>query len=1150
MIRTSFLAGRNASEREQRLVSLNTGGDNRSFIRKTADNIQGFIGKKADNALNPEDRRQRELLSDRSRLNAFLQPNIFVADKNAQSATGNVNLDALFKMDPARRLEVLRRFIDEAVPASVQERHADLFAAPLDEDDLEDYKQNNRSGRIGEILQVLSAMAGDTSNPIAKEALADKNNESEGPGRMYRLYEQWLDGNKQLARIDRTKPEILLASNSGIPDELRGIFKNNVLPEDQQSTLEKMNALYESKQTDQNLTRKEEELKYLELTGSVEKEKIRKETSDVMENWNNADPRLKLLVIGVGAAAIWQAFRAKNPLGRWALYGVSGYFAYDYFINGNQNAGRDMANGFKKVVQFGGGKVRDALETVGLVGPKRNFDKLQVMGDFLEKHQLPIQPAMRGMAALSTIKLRTIAGAFEPTQGASSVGGNLILESDETQQVKGPDGKMYDQKKDQGGENLRFALKRQMGLMNLSSDEKDKTFEYFQLNGQSLGTAVAHVFFLIAGQKDKEGKKQIMNSITSFASYDSMPPELKSKYNQMVTEGRKMALSTYGDQSLAEIIPMLDTDDKEPERTSDTAAIITDPKTIGRTSEFATMEEMKTREGDEARADVICAEGGLLDCDAKEFIENCAASNIIKSSDAVNAPSERCDIILKEKFDALRTSGKPLKEILDAMERLKYAILVSCTKQQTPLSRDQIVLMTGPDSLKDPASIVNRITGFLARFSVSLPGRGFGSVNSLADIDSLLTEPILGSGPLASNGTNFMELKTKLATYGTEIAELKDVKVAAKRVADKIPNETADFFGGKEKMIDFIATMTNKGDHSGRVGRAETQLSQRMANALTRSMLLNATGQGYGERQETLGITPTEQKNLAIEFDRLAYEILGDVSKGGDGMWSHVENIDVLNKFSVEDLEKFDCSTEPKRMEMVSYARSLSSVYLTQKLAGKDDAILKDAIGKRIEMIHEKLAAEKTKLFTEAKVESIAPSLSEDVKKEIQIKNLFKVMTIENQPSFTEDSFKDLVGMLKLLDMTVTTPTSFKTIYASDQFPPKYEAPGLGTPKFLTDFMSNFNFHPIEYWKNIFYGTTAPAGVAAPAATPGVVAPPSPRVAGSEAPAGSTAPGAPSGSAAPGSTSGAPPPSGAGSTPPGSPSGAPPPGGSTGVPAP
>ena len=945
--------------REQRLLSRTVGGDNRPFIQRVTSNAQKDLSRTLQGFTDPDAIREEKLADNRDKLQAFMNPDIFTVQAQLSAGGQGGNKERLLSMTPTRRLEEFTSFVNSQVPEAVRAKYNFLFSPPLDEQDLFDYEQQSQEGRIRILLTALSSLNGTRISPgqnptadmLALDISAEKNNAADSPGSVFRLYEQWLDSKPGISETDATTPEILLKSGSGIPDRLRGDLTNLIDPAVQQSMLKEMYELYRNRRTDDNLTFAQAKVDQLQLTGSVEKKRLEQQSRGLVENFRNADPRLQLAMGVVGAYAVWKILKAKNPIGRWALAGGVGYFAYDRFINGNENAFNDMGKGVQKFAQTGGNLLKNLARELGVPIPRNQQDKLELMSQFITENRLniPGHEAMTGMSALSGVKLGTIAAAFTPSMDGEQLGGNLIIDDGQTQLASAGRG-LQSRQVDVSGNLLHKSLMLQMGGMGLSGREKTATINYLQSNNASVSKALTHAMYMLAMDETPNVKRaqEIENALIDYGSYDNLPANLKRQYMEIAFQGKLLAEGRYKDRSLVDVIADLQVKRKNKvEKKDDPAVEIPDVKTPARADEFALMENTSNFPITTTVPNDVLRDNGLADKDASEFLRNCEASGLLTADAALE---------IARRFDKIRRETPKLTEALQTIEKLKYAILVQSTKQETPLSKDDIILLVGPDDL-DATAILNRVTGLISRFAISLPGRGFGSVASLGDVRSLITEPWFGSGPVQSQGEGFKRLTDRMNVYDKKVADMKDTGAVSKQMADALPARMAGAFGGKEKLQEYLRTNLIPGsNYMTRVNHAEQHMSQRMANALSRTMRLTHERDGFG-RFDELGVTPIEQKNLASEFDLLFVDVMGDPLKGVSSMWQRTEDIDVFRRFDLSGVQAADFKNESQREELLGYARDMAILYVVQRSSGQDGLDTRPEFARRTRVMYDKVVA-------------------------------------------------------------------------------------------------------------------------------------------------------------------------------------------------
>lgn len=1038
------------SGREERLLGRSMGEDNRPLIQRLTSDAQHDLSRTLQNFTDPDAVREQKLNDVRDQLQAFQSPDIFTAPANGSLAAKGGNKERLLAMTPTRRLEEFTAFINTQIPEAVRAKYVSLFGLALNEQDIFEYEQQSQDGRIRIMLTALASLSGTKvtpgQNPIADmlalDIAAEKNNAAASPGSVAFLYSQWLDSQPGISETDATTPEFLLRSGSGIPDRLRGDLQNIIDPAVQKSMLMEMYELYRNREINDNLTFEQAKVDQLQLTGSVEKKKLEREARGLVENFRNADPRLQLAMGVIGAVAVWQIFKAKNPIGRWALAGGVGYFAYDRFINGNENALNDMGKGVSKFAATGGNMLKNLARELGLPIPRNQQDKLELMAEFITKNRLniPGHEAMTGMSALAGVKLGTIAAAFNPSMDGEQLGGNLIIDDGQNQFANPSDGTQFvslggQRQVDVSGNLLHKSLMLQMGGMGLNAREKANTIAYLQNNNASVTKAFSHACYMLAMDETKNVKRSenIESALVDYGTYDNLPITLKQQYMEIVLQGKALAETIYKNSSLVDVIANLVIRRKNKvEKKDDPAVEIPDPKTPGRSKEFALIGELPSLPLTTSAPIDVLKDGGLSEEDTKEFLRNCEASGIIDPDAALE---------LARRFDKVRRETPTLTEALQIIEKMKYAVLVQSTRQETQLTQADIILLVGPDDLS-ATSILNRVTGFLGRFGVSLPGRGFGTVSSLGDVRSLITEPWFGSGPTQSQGEGFKRLTDRMNVYDKKLADMKDIKLTAKTMAGALPDSVATAIGSRAKLEEVLLGLLPASNYNSRINRAEQQLSQRMANALSRTMRLTHESDGFG-RFDDLGVTPTEQKNLVSEFDLLFIDTLGDPLRNMGGMWQRVEDIDTYRKFDRTAIDAQDYTNETKRLELQAYAKDLAILHAIRKMFGTTDDAARQDMGERVLKIRDNIKEQKRlDIVAKTKVVLNNPYFNATEREALQAENLKQATIIENRPSYRVQDFEDLANDLKILEMSDNVPNpTFRDLMGPDLFPPTPPSP-------------------------------------------------------------------------------------------------------------
>lgn len=1009
-----------ASEREYRLLALYTGGDARSSFRRGADRAEDFLRSTFNRFTNPDNARELALLDDRGLLSALQQPNIFTEPIQRSTTPPATHVDRLRAMEPRKRLLELELLAHRFIPVGVLQHpnYQAIFKGPL-----ADYARDR--DRIETILVALATILGGNVNAagpsntlggqIGHDALTERNNSVPG-GRMSMLYEQWLDKHPEMFEDDRIDPQTVLRTENNT-GELVALLKN-MDPSDQAPELKRMYEQYQRRITERRLASLDQKKIHIQMAGSDLDRQAQKDATDVLENIENAyreHPVLTLAVAGMGAAFLWKVFKAKNPLSRWALFGIAGYYAYDVAINGNMNAHNDLANHFKKGVGFIKGKAVDLLAFGGLIAPKRDFDTFNVLQDFFDKQKLEIGPAQSAMAAMANMNLGAIAEAFDPCRpGTGQLGGSLSV----------------------GNKAFENEFKRTMNAMGLTSAQQKKNFDHLNTHNREVSKAIAHVFYLIGARKSGRSSavKGIKEAFEEKGSYDDMPLAQKEQYAQIAIEGRQEAEDNYKKTSLAALIYEMNTARESVQTASpvDTADVISSPRTISRQSEFDEVDTIKKMGVAIEKKEKIIGPDGTLKKSTDEFTRNCQNSTLLDA----DAAGE-----LNKAFEAIRTSGDALSKIIETTDKLKYAILVAGTGQATPLTRDQIVQMAPFDS---STSFLNTGAGILSRYVLSVP-RGFPRVRTLGDVSAMLNQPLVGSGPLSTSGDGFRRLQIRLDTYAEELKQLRSPEKISNVLAKDVPDTVANTFtGGRGGLVKFLERLIKDSEYSRRTDRTESILSLRMAQALTRAMGLTMTAEGLGRREDTQTISEKEIANLMAEFDVLRKEIAGDSKQ--PGMAVCLDDLDTIDRL---DLDTLDYTDEKKRQEALSYARDLGVLYVLHVSAGTATSALKSEIGSRVQKVWDKLKEQKEEEM-KAKVEPVLGADMFEEWTEKQIKNLTAALLIENTQSFKESAFIELGNILKLVEITPDTPPTMKNkdLYPEEWFPKGYEHAPIKIPDY------------------------------------------------------------------------------------------------------
>lgn len=953
------------STREARLCRQATPFDNdRSPINRLTDGVEGFIKGQHENLVRPDIGRAKRQVDDQAQVARFLRP------------------DAFSSPDQLRQFSAM---IERRVPANVRAAHPDVFAAPLTQEDVDDLRATG-TGRLATMQHVLSLLSGSSmptnADPLASEiARAAMDSREDAPDRnseIFGLYQRYMRSHRPaLSEIDATSPENILGDPLAPPQLVSAIRLGAV---DQQSLVE-MYAIYRNRGTDTDLTMLEQRQQFGRMFGSVQEREYRQQTSSVMENFRNADPRLQWVVMGVGAFMLWKGLRSENGFVRAASIGLVGWWAYDRFVNGNENAIDNMGDKFKAATSFTGSRLRDAAEYVGLVGARQDRDKLQVMARFLDQHRLNVGPAAAGMASLAQVRLGTLADAFVPITGGVALGGALSFDSG--------DGRMATDSFDDveagggspGARRLYRELNDQANRMGLSRSEKEAMFEYQMTHREHIGKAVAHAFYLIASREPENAAtiREIDEEMTSLNSFDDLPMHLKEKYNRMVIQGQRIAKIRYTNRSFSDIIASLaPANPSARRRPQENATLNPNPETPDRREEFSLYNRLRTAPFDrDVRAELL-QRGSEIELDYSEFIDNCEAARII-TGDA--------KLALKRKFDELLNEGarnrESLPQVLLTVEKIKYAVYVASARSNEPLTPDMIASMTGPNS-STVMTVFNFVTRFLNQGPVGVPG-SFHNVATLNHVDALLNRPffgLIGGGVLRSMDNNrFRTLRARITTFQRTFEERRNVDRIAQQTLDRLESNDPGIFErfspgnpteGRTKARETMLALLRSPQYAQRLERTEQYVSQRMTNSLVRRMLVVEGPDGLARAQSRAErvITDNEQANIAADWDRLFTEIAGNNDEWTAGAWHRVEDIQTmfgtqLNGSTI-NVDTLNYADENQRRAAVTHAQELGLVFSLMILPMRMRPDVRDAIRTKVNTIRTRMETQRNVEMTEA----------------------------------------------------------------------------------------------------------------------------------------------------------------------------------------
>lgn len=1042
------------SSSERRLLGL-------SAMKKGADNLEAQAKEILADLADPKKARERIMVHQGEQLRVFAQPRIFQEPKNVNANTGDVVMDRLLHLEPHERLEEFQKYIDHELPIETRQDYADVLTITTEAD-------------VHTALRVLQILAGEkvsrTDDPLASEiaehAIEYRNNTALGSGGVTESYMEWRRRHPAISGMDVTSPTEILRDPT-LPKNLKAALESYLDPREQEDFLRNLDEIYRNDSTNRHLAHAGQHLEYAKLVGRGEAEKLKKESTSVIENFKNAGLPAQLLAVGLGIFVINKM--RKSGLGSAALIGLGGFYLWDKIGNGNANAEDDLLKKGKQFATFTGKKLNELLVTIGVKGIGKIPSSFTTVSEFIERNKMKME-STTAMAVLASLDIDVVAKAFNPDSG---LGGHFTFDSGKNFDTT-KDGRLIERSVDPLGAMFQTQIDTRMdGLGITNRGDKQRILDYLKSQNNESGIAFGRVLYLIGSEhmgniKDAEEIDSLVES--TYQTYEKLPTDKQARYNEIMLAGWRDVMddsSSYKGRDLGGVMAELKAKKEarvSSQKSQDTATAL--EPTTNRTAEFSSLSTIAGAPVETTtKADVL---DGPVERDAREFIENCSVGDPpILSAEGVTTLAETFDRI-RTKTNRVGDDTVSLSEKLTLIEKIKYGVFIrAMEKKGQSLGRSDIEAVAGKSDL-DIKSMVDKVGSFISSYIVSVP-RGFQSMSSLSDVRSLLSQPILGSGPLAGDKSGLTDLGKKIDDIEARFKEKRNTSAIAEKILKELP--TASLVGTapfetKEKLLAFIQKTLDSGTYGQRLDRKEKYLAQKLGTSLARNMLLRASSRGFGDRSNEMSVSNIEIQNVMKEADAL--------TSATDDMWENVETIDTLARFPLTSIDSADFSKQSTCLDMIAYAKELSTLSLTLIARGKNSPALTSEISERIDKIYTKLADEKSKQTLNAiqKVQSAPPSTPAtnvpDSEKEKMLKNLYNCLVIENQTKFSDTTFMELKGLLRLTgkDKPTNDVIDFRKLGRDQDFPPDYKRPDFDTKAFIEK-LKGFkdSFRPLEWWK-------------------------------------------------------------------------------------
>lgn len=1010
--------------------------------------------------MDPKKAREKIMVDPKKKLNAFAQPNVFTDPKNENANTGNPVLDRILGLEPDVRLHEFQTYMNREIPAETLQDYADVLSVTSADDTVTP-------------IHVLQILAGDTvrrdddalAGEIADHAIEYRNNTAVGSGGVAESYMQWRRQNPTISGSAVTSPQDILKDPT-LPANVRASLASYLDPRGQEEFLRNLDEIYHDDSTNRHLAHAGQHLEYAKLVGKGEVEKLKRESTSVIENFKNAGLPAQLLAVGIGIYVINQI--RKSTMGKVALMGIGGFWLMEKFGNGNANAEDDMLKKGKQFATFTGKKLSELLTTIGVKGIGKIPSSFATVSEFIERNKMKME-STTAMAVLASCDIDVIAKAFDPDAG---MGGNFTFDSGRTYEENSA-GVYRERTPDPLGTVFQTQIDVKMdGLGITKRADKNNILDYLKSHNSEAGVAFGRVLYMIGAKQMgniKDAEEIDVMVERAGGSYENLPSDKQKRYNQIMLEGWREAKaddSHYKGKDLGGVMGELKAQQdiqKKAERSQDTASVILDPK-ANRVQEFSALSTIANAPAETTtKTDVL---NGPVDRDCQEFITLSTFNDPpLLNADGVSALTKTFDNI-RSKTNSVGDDTVSLSEKLQLIEKIKYGVFIlAMEKKGQSLGSSDIEAVAGKSDL-DVRSVVDKVSSFISSYIVSVP-RGFQSLSSLSDVRSLLKQPLIGSGPLAGDNSGLTEFSKKIDDIDARFKEQRNTSVVAEKILKGLPTGTivgSAGFESKEKLLAFIKQTLDSGTYIKRSERKEKYLAQKLGTSLARNMLLRASPRGFGDRSDQMNVSNIEVQNILREADALTIAT--------DDMWENVENIDTLARFPLTSIDSADYSKEKTSLEMIAYAKELSTLSLSMIAHGKNSPALTAEITERIDKIHTKLAEEMEKqtlgAIQEIKNVPTDPAKITDAQKEKMLKNLYDCLVIENQTQFRDSTFTELGSLLKLLgkDTPSTTVINFRGLKKDDQFPPNFKRPDFDSKAFMEKLKAfKDSMHPIDWWK-------------------------------------------------------------------------------------
>ncbi|MDO8649201.1 MAG: hypothetical protein Q7R81_05465 [Candidatus Peregrinibacteria bacterium] len=989
------------SEREKRLCFITSpDGQDRALppFQWLNDQLMGGM-QGVNEQLNPQIPSERNMMDDVQWINAFVGPDgsgsIFdVPEKPAVPAAPMTPAKALESLSPAARVAEWEKF-----KAKFLSPEASSIAPELGLSTTPDEAKRQVQYASDIFAMVLGQVSGEalnnmdaTKRQVAELALRARY----APGKPGILHQDVKSArarsDKGKQGLDYTNPELFAKSIDG-SSFAKGAALLGIVD---QETLKGLQSLRGDMDVSGNLEVLRARQERNPLNRSI-REGVEQSNRTFMENWDTLSGKQKFAIAAIGIYVGYKMFNSNWKVLKAIPVGLVGWYAYLRLVKGDTEAMNTIGTTIKSIGDMAEAKVTKFGRWTGHFGSQEDVDYLNVMANFLGKNYEKIRPSANAFAALSQVRLSTIATAF--TLSDDGRGGYLEL----------------DPKKS----NLLTELK---AVARKEGYNEKELIDYFRTHNGEISSGIAHVFYLhgasLPGNRETaehiDNARQSTSKVISVggrvgvnpeASFDDIPdtaidPESGKTYRHLYWTLCVAGMKNSGEGSFVDLIRKL-SDVSSPEKKKDkdreNAQRLNNPLNARVLGFFASVRDGTDVNTLKPKEDIL-KKNGVLSAEFNATIDDYERIRLI-DADAKATFSQRMETIMEDKT-------KKLSEIFIAIERLKYAILINATKKKLPLDKNDALNMTGGPGEQTASAVYQFLMGPIKR-NVFAATSDFDEIKHIEDVEALIKERLL-KDIKSINGVGFPVLNKKLESYRILFKALKEKDVLNPTLVTMLGGEPK----GRELLNNLLALNTKE-----RVEAMERYFSQRMTNSLALAML--TIHQSSGEHRlhqeaDQRSVTPIEEQNLADEFDVLFKEIVGDVTGGSgittvhakEGMWEMVDvrdanigfdsivKIDLKAAVKVDEFPDLREKDEPLYADGLSKLSTLGHAWLLLKnreRAGTISSTERDQLQdleRRAENIAEKLKEHIDKVLDAKKIE-----LASDTKGHALVDLMLRLLT-------------------------------------------------------------------------------------------------------------------------------------------------------------